>query len=381
MTKTEQDIFFALLRSAIWEKPMEMEYLEGKEYSWIAILQAFADHALLGVVTNAVMRLPEEYRPDEELQQEILQFCEDLKEMHKILNHAVAESFSILKSEGIHPVLLKGQGLSTLYPSSCVRSCGDIDIYVGEDDFEKACVAINDFCGVTATRDELFEDGLHYHVAWGKVIFEIHRKAAYTYGKSKQSAFDSFTNEFMTKELLDNVLINNKSIPVPPIRYNIIYLFMHLSKHIIKAEDCLRQLIDLVFVISNSNLDYNLFMKDLKFFGLVDSWRKIECFLVETLGMPIKEKVDAEQKIEQNDELSRLFLSTKIFNSCNETKKYKQLPYGFSRLCHSLKDYYNSRKLSFVLFPCAASMEMYRHYKIVVLNRLKKITYIDHICL
>ena len=119
MTKTEQDIFFALLRSAIWEKPVEMEYNKGKEYSWLNILQAFADHAILGVVANAVMHLPEEYLPEEELQQEILQYASDTKKLNEEFDTAVVESFELLQKNGLHPVLLKGQGLSALYPKSC----------------------------------------------------------------------------------------------------------------------------------------------------------------------------------------------------------------------------------------------------------------------
>lgn len=62
--------------------------------------------------------------------------------MHSQMNMTLQLLVLTLRKAGIEPVLLKGQGLSRYYPTPELRQCGDIDIYVGEENYEKAYDAI-----------------------------------------------------------------------------------------------------------------------------------------------------------------------------------------------------------------------------------------------
>ena len=51
------------------------------------------------------------------------------------LKQILASAVSLLRQHGIEPVLLKGFGLAMLYPNPNLRQFGDIDLFVGLDNF------------------------------------------------------------------------------------------------------------------------------------------------------------------------------------------------------------------------------------------------------
>ena len=284
MTKTEQDIFFALLRSAIWEKPVEMEYIKGKEYSWLNILQAFADHAILGVVANAVMHLPEEYLPEDELQQEILQYASDTKKLNEEFDTAVVESFELLQKNGLHPVLLKGQGLSALYPNTCYRSCGDIDIFIGEKDCEKAYRLIENYCGVSHI-DDIYKDGQPHckPIKKGYISFELHHHACDAVFARDTERMNKYFYDIYEKCLFSYVDIKGNKIPVFQEDANVIYVFNHFFEHFVHKGCGFRQLLDCFVLIKKEN-----FSSELKYqmqnLGIFKPWQIFGGIFVEQFG-------------------------------------------------------------------------------------------------
>ena len=55
------------------------------------------------------------------------------------LQIVLERAWKALEKAGIQPVLMKGAGLAALYPDPSMRQWGDIDLFVGKEQYHPAC--------------------------------------------------------------------------------------------------------------------------------------------------------------------------------------------------------------------------------------------------
>ena len=139
MRKVE-DIFFSLLRSALWGTDVQIP----EDFAqWGTVMKFAKTQALLGLVAEVLLTRNEIRNTLPEKFVEKLQHISMTNVgMHSQMNMTLQLLVPALRNAGIEPVLLKGQGLAKYYPTPELRQCGDIDIYVGEENYEKAYDAI-----------------------------------------------------------------------------------------------------------------------------------------------------------------------------------------------------------------------------------------------
>ena len=65
--------------------------------------------------------------------------------LHLTLNRYLVRLVAFFEQNGIKTVLLKGAGVAANYPEPVLRECGDIDLYVGPEQYEKACALMREF--------------------------------------------------------------------------------------------------------------------------------------------------------------------------------------------------------------------------------------------
>ena len=63
-------------------------------------------------------------------------------QQHVKLQHTLSLAWNALVDAGIKPVLLKGAGLAALYPDPQMRPYGDIDLFVGKEQYHHACAVM-----------------------------------------------------------------------------------------------------------------------------------------------------------------------------------------------------------------------------------------------
>lgn len=54
------------------------------------------------------------------------------------MNQFMAKQVNSLRNAGIYTLLLKGQGVAQCYEKPLWRACGEVDLYLSEDNYEKA---------------------------------------------------------------------------------------------------------------------------------------------------------------------------------------------------------------------------------------------------
>ena len=168
MTQIQQQ-FFALLRAGLWGKAPDAS-LFGAGTDWAALLAAAKKQSVQAVVLDGVQLLPADCRPPKPI---YLQWCAlslHTEEQNELLNRELNHLYALMRAHGIEPVLVKGQAVAQCYRHPEHRRCGDIDFYIGLEDYERANALLRP--EATQEEEEIFK---HACMHWHGVIVENHR--------------------------------------------------------------------------------------------------------------------------------------------------------------------------------------------------------------
>ena len=289
MVNSSRGLFFLLLRESLWGN-------EKSTYSGISshdIRDSIAiakPQSVLGLVANVILSdstLSEKLSVQENAK--LRHFVMSNLSTSQMLNKKLLAIVQELRKHGIDPVLLKGQGISKYYPIPELRQCGDIDIYVEQENFEKAC----DVIGAMSTPEDHQGDIpslKHYHTRIGHAFIEIHRYTDVYWPKRYDRVYQEISDAGMHS---DPVPLDFGGVPVlsPSVDFNVFFIFNHFWHHFIADGVGLRQMCDWVRLLhvnhGKINLDY---LSDvLCKMKLMKEWQVFGYIAVNTLGLPADE--------------------------------------------------------------------------------------------
>ena len=152
-----------------------------------------------------------------------------LKEQRRILD--------LLEAHQIPCAVLKGTSVAYLYPHSELRTIGDIDILVDEENLDEACKALQaDGFAPSYTAEK------HLCLQKGAVWVEMHRMVS-VFPESEKGRF---TRQTMTDALrhTQEAEIGSVRFPMLSGAYQIIALLAHMEQHLATSGIGLRQVCD-----------------------------------------------------------------------------------------------------------------------------------------
>ena len=277
--------FLELLRSGLWGRMADLSLFQG-EVNWIAIMRIARQQAVFAIIADAIELLPDEMRPSKELMMQSLMIKVKIYQSHDLLNAIILQIDEAFRKVGIPYVLLKGQGVARNYRIPRSRSCGDVDIYVGEEKFRAGIEVI-------ASLGDSDPAGAHLSVKGVEV--ELHRMADYTVGARSNKSLQLWTRSeldanFNTAKLQqwDN---NGCSIPLPPVTYDAFFILHHAFRHMVSGGVGFRQICDWVMLLHHwhKDIDVELLSAKLQEFRMVEVWREFGVLAVNALGLPLEE--------------------------------------------------------------------------------------------
>ena len=283
MTKVEE-VFFSLLRAALWGSDVEVP--DGFT-QWSNVVHHARTQALSGLIGDVLLS-HDEVR--EVLPTKLIHALQDIPKsnmgMHIQMNRVLQLVVMTLKQNGIEPVLLKGQGLAKYYPTPELRQCGDIDIYVGEDNYEKAYDSLLQIVSEIDDRAKIWKF-MHFHAKVGAVMIEVHHKADVMYSRRKERIYREFMLNGLTKDLCP-INFGKVEVMTPNDTYNAFYVFYHLWRHFTTSGVGLRQFCDWTCFLHThvGKLDLPYLKKMIVDLGFMKPWQVFGCFLVKDLGLP-----------------------------------------------------------------------------------------------
>ena len=280
----DQKQFFALLRSGLWNTPVDKTLFYGST-DWDAVFKHATHQTVLGLIADGVNTLPTNIQPSKELLCKMRGKILSSIRTHALLNKVLAEVVTSLQEQGFCPILLKGQGMAMNYPEPTRRQCGDIDLYIGKQDYERARAFVIEHYGGDENATESHK---HYHFTYEGVVIELHRIAERLPIPWQNTRFQDWSEQHLHKSNLRSVQLGSTEIKLPPIDFDAIYIFNHVWHHFSAGGGIgLRQLCDWVRYLHKYHHEINLVELEhhLKAFGLWRAWRIFGHIAVNVLGL------------------------------------------------------------------------------------------------
>lgn len=288
---TAQQQFLELLRAGLWGTPAVPEHFSPEGTDWKAILRIAKEQTVLIIVADGIETLPKEFWPPKEMMLKIMMVRVKTAQMHQLMNATINQVIKALDAEGIPSVLLKGQGVAQNYRKPESRSCGDIDLYVGEENYKRACVIVENLDKDNPKHKLGIESDHHMHLSLNGIEIELHRFADYTQGKRQSDKIKQWTRMSIDQNFDTEKLAkwddNGTPINLPPHTYNSLFIIHHAMRHMIKEGIGLRQICDWAMLLHryHSEIDETLLQEKLNEFRLESVWNIFGRFAVNFIGL------------------------------------------------------------------------------------------------
>ena len=205
-------------------------------------------------------------------------------------NRLLSDLVILLRKHAIEPVLLKGYALALLYSNPDMREYGDVDLYIGEKDYDRMIPIIRE----TYPESFWFSEehaGLHFTMVLDENldrVAEFHRVAMELHHMPRADrAFQQFTLDEMQRTR--SVELNGVAIPIPSLQYNALYVFMHAWHHFASSGVGLRQMADWMLALRAAAAEpdlANTLRPVLQAMHMLEVWQIFGWVLVNKLGLP-----------------------------------------------------------------------------------------------
>lgn len=259
---SDSEILCALLRSAMWQRPYNMDTMrEISSEQWQRVYAMSVNQGVLALALDGIMLLPKEMQPGFDIRIKWGYNAEVIANKYNAQKATAEKLAAIFADRGIHTMILKGLGLSLYYPRPQLRPFGDIDIYLF-DKFDDGNRIMDKYgCSVD---DSYYR---HYEFGFGGFNIENHRCFVETRIND--------TNKYIENEL-QSIVSDTTSTPslagilLPSPNFNALFLARHASWHFARESIRLRDLCDWALFLNAEigNIDMNRYMEQLRKSGL-----------------------------------------------------------------------------------------------------------------
>lgn len=281
---SNMDLFFELLRAGLWEK--EIRLSPYKEVDLSEVYRIAEEQSVIGLVAAGLEHVSDVKVP----QQWALQFAGQtiqLEQRNKAMNVFVAKLIEKLRNEDVYTLLVKGQGVAQCYERPLWRACGDVDLYLNNDNYEKAKKLL---LPVATNIEEEEKKRLHLGMTLEGWVVELHGTMHTKLSRRMNHVADEVHSDLFYNGNVRRWNDNGVQVFLPSANNDVIIIFNHIINHFFLEGVGLRQICDWcrLLWIFRSKLDVRLLETRIRKMGLLTEWKAFGTLAVEYLGMPME---------------------------------------------------------------------------------------------
>ena len=176
--------------------------------------------------------------------------CMSTMQQQVPLQHTLVKAWQALEQAGIKAVLMKGAGLAAFYPEPQQRAWGDVDLFVGKNQYHQAAAVMRETFPNALKFDEELEHYKHYNLIADGVSIEIHRVTIGLQHPLDERRYARFEHEGMTMSE-ERLTIDGLEVRVPEPTFNALLVFLHSWEHALTRGANMRQICDLAFLLQH----------------------------------------------------------------------------------------------------------------------------------
>lgn len=253
---------------------------------WDDLLREARRQCIVGVLVNGIERLPKEQRPPQENLLQWIGLTQIIEESYALQCERAKELTVRFRHSGYNSCVLKGIGLSQLYPVPSRRQCSDIDLWVMQKSDSRSrrdemMAWLRSQCKVDHVLwhhvdAKFFEDvetEIHFHPCWLYNPF---------YNRRLQRWFRACEESQM---YVDEIF----GFAYPTVQFNAVYSLVHFYHHLIEEGVGLRHVVDYFYICKSYELKVNGYREEslyvIKRLGLYKLLGAMMWVLQEVCGM------------------------------------------------------------------------------------------------
>ena len=280
--------FIELLKSGLWGIVPDSA-LFSNSVNWKQLYKISVEQTVTGIIADGIEKLSPSFYPPKDILTRFIMSKVHIRKMNLSMNREINKIFSMMQESGIRPILLKGQGIAQYYINPESRSCGDIDMYIGDDNYNECCRILLE--SENTDTEKMEENFLHMGIKFNGIEVEIHRQAGYLKNRKSDYYFQTWTKEALDENSSESLPIwNNEGtdILLPDHTFNAFFLIQHIAKHISTEGIGFRQICDWVMFLfhNHKNINQEILTQKLHEYKMREIWDEFSLLAISHLGLP-----------------------------------------------------------------------------------------------
>ena len=321
-----QQAFLALVRSGLWEEDLCLSRFGAVDFE--AILRLAEEQSVIGLVAAGLEHVKDVKVP-KDIALQFIGHALQLEQQTKAMNSFVADLIGKLRLADIYALLLKGQGVAQCYERPLWRSCGDVDLFLSDENYQKAKAFL-----IPSATDVEPEGAYERHLGMNidNWVVELHGTLRSGLSRRVDKGLDAVRESVFYGGCVRS-WANGKTLVFQPCAENdAIYIFTHVLQHFFKGGIGLRQVCDWTRLLwtYRDSIKINEVKMQLKTMGLMTEWKAFGAFAVDYLGMPMVAMpfYSADRKWRRKaDRISSFILEVGNFGHNRDLSYYGNKPY------------------------------------------------------
>ncbi len=277
-----QLVFFELLRAGLWGVRNPDEWID-ETTGWQGVYLLATEQSALGLILAGLEH--SDVKPPKELLLQWIGEVQAIEHRNKAMNAFVASLIERLRAEDVYTILVKGQGIAQCYERPLWRACGDVDLFLSEDNYKKALQILSP---LASSIEEEYEYKKHLAMTIDGWSVELHGTLRSGLWQSLDRGLDKAQNAVFYEGKVRSWMNGRTQVFLPAADEDVVFVFAHILQHFFMEGIGLRQICDwcrLLWTYRDS-LDMKLLKTRIESAGIMSEWKTFAALAVEYLGMP-----------------------------------------------------------------------------------------------
>ena len=324
--------FFELVRTGLWEKEALILPLGNVDFD--EIYKMASEQSVVGLLTAGIEHLHDTKAPQEIALQCIGESLQ-LEQRNRAMNLFIENLVSKMHQADIYTLLVKGQGIAQCYERPMWRSCGDVDFFLSESNYEKAKKYLEPMASLYEPEGVYKK---HLEMIIGSWVVELHGSMRCGLSSRMDKGIDEVQDAVFCGGNVRTWMNDKTQVFLPSPDTDVIFIFTHYLKHFYTGGLGLRQICDwcrLLWTYKDS-LNHDILKSRVRKMGLMTEWKAFGAFAVDYLGMPSEAMpmYSPDKKWSRKAEkICSFIMEVGNFGHNRDNSYFEKYPYLIRKIC------------------------------------------------
>ncbi len=278
-TKT---VFLELVKGGLWGNGNPDIRIDGTT-DWQEVYRLVSEQSVLGLVLDGLEH--SDVKPPQVLLLQWIGEVQVIEQRNKEMNAFVADFIEKLRKADIYALLVKGQGVAQCYERPLWRLCGDVDLLLSENNYQRAIEFLTPIADESKYAGRYSKEYVFRIRPW---TIELHGTLRAGLSSRLDKSIDDVQRDVFYRGNVRSWDNNGTLVFLPAPTEDVFLVFTHFIKHFYKEGMSLRQLCDwcrLLYTYRDS-LNYENLELWINKAGLMKEWKAFYNLASRYLGMP-----------------------------------------------------------------------------------------------